>query len=82
MANLQMVDPSMTSAPFAADPRAFGCSRQRPQRKQKLPLPPCWKMWEWLDPIAVLTCVDDLLMLIGYLLDDLLMVSRTPYHAF
>jgi len=26
MANLQMVDPSMTSAPFAADPRAFGCS--------------------------------------------------------
>lgn len=40
------------------------------------------KMWEWLDPIAVLTCVDDLLMLIGYLLGDLLMVSRTPYHAF
>ena len=40
------------------------------------------KMWEWLDPIAVLTCVDDLLMLIGYLLDDLLMVSCTPYHAF
>jgi hypothetical protein len=37
-------------------------------------------MWEWLDPIAVLTCVDDLLMLIGYLLDDLLMVSCTSFN--
>ena len=37
------------------------------------------KMWEWLDPIAVLTCVDDLL-LIGYLLDDLLMVSCTSFN--